>query len=187
VIVSQRYAEREKVQQFLAENVARLRFGATDRALLIAHARQQGEETAAVAARFGVSAATVRRLEAQLNGASFGEVAALRARDVNLALHAVIARQVPPHERAEVIRRIAPSHIRAKEMDALLAAIDWKSLTDLGANYSNQRLALLEWACHTLTLLPRAEPRQRIRHLALALPLRLPLATTTTGAASAAP
>ena len=186
LIVDHRYAQREKVQQFLAENVARLRFGATDRALLIAHARQQGEETAAVAARFGVSAATVRRLEAQLDGASSGEVAALRARDVNLAAHAVIARHVPPHERTEVIRRIAPSRIRAREIDTLLAALGWRSLAELGPTYREQRLALLDWACRTLTILPRAEPRERIRQLALALPLRLPSAPATSRATGAA-
>ena len=79
VIVSDRFAENEKVQQFLVENVARLRMRPIDRALLIAHARQKGEETTEVAARFGVSAVTVRRLEAQLDGASYGEVAALRS------------------------------------------------------------------------------------------------------------
>src|SRR6516162_11630734 len=65
VIVDDRYAETEKVQQFLVENVARLRMRPIDRALLIARARQDGEETAEVARRFGVSAATVRRLQAQ--------------------------------------------------------------------------------------------------------------------------
>ena len=70
IVVNNRFAENEKVQQFLVENVARLRMRPIDRALLIARARQEGEETAEVARRFGVSAATVRRLEAQLEGAS---------------------------------------------------------------------------------------------------------------------
>src|SRR5438094_135749 len=82
--------------------------GPVDRALLIAHGRRDGEETAQVAKRFGVSAATVRRLEAQLDGASSGEVAALRAGDLNLAVHAVIARRVTLSERAEVIGAVAP-------------------------------------------------------------------------------
>ena len=178
LIVDERYAETEKVQQFLVENVARLRFSAVDRALLIAHARREGEETSQVAKRFGVSAATVRRLEAQLDGASSAEVAALRAGDLNLALHAVIAKHVPPAERSEVIRRITPHGVRAKEMDTLLAALDWPALVRLGPNYRSQRLALLEWACRTLTSLPRAHPRERIRLLALQLPLRLSAANT---------
>ena len=45
VIVDDRFAENEKVQQFLVENVARLRMRPIDRALLIARARQEGEET----------------------------------------------------------------------------------------------------------------------------------------------
>src|SRR5579859_5014105 len=103
IIVDDAYAEAEKVQQFLVENVARLKMRPIDRALLITHARQRGEETAEVAKRFGVAAATVRRLEVQLNGASAKEVAALRSGDVNLAKHAVIARWVTSKERAEAI------------------------------------------------------------------------------------
>jgi ParB/RepB/Spo0J family partition protein len=179
LVVDDRYADTEKVQQFLVENVARLRFGATDRALLIAHARRLGEETAAVAKRFGVSPATVRRLEAQLDGASSGEVAALRAGDLNLALHAVIAKYVPADERAEVVRRIALHGIRAREMDALLAALGWQSLTELGPTYREQRLVLLNWACRTLASLPRADPRERICQLALMMPLRLPSTVAT--------
>jgi ParB/RepB/Spo0J family partition protein len=173
LIVDDQYAETEKVQQFLVENVARLRLSATDRALLIARARSSGEETAQVARRFGVSSATVRRLEAQLDGASSGEVAALRAGNLNLSLHAVLARHVPPEERAEVIQRATPYRIRAREMDTLLAALDWRSLVKLGRSYRDQRLALLEWACKTLAGLPRAQPRERIRQLAIQLPLRL--------------
>ena len=174
LIVDDRYAETEKVQQFLVENVARLRLGATDRALLIAHARRQGEETAEVAKRFGVSPATVRRLEAQLDGASSGEVAALRRGDVNLALHAVIAKHVSTEDRAEVISRIAPHGIRAAEMDALLTAIDWRALAELGPACRGQRLAFVEWACRTLASLPRAKPWERIHQLALQMPTHLP-------------
>ena len=79
IVVDDRFADTEKVQQFLVENVARLRMRPIDRALLIARARQEGEETADVARRFGVSAATVRRLEAQLEGATSSEVAALKS------------------------------------------------------------------------------------------------------------
>ena len=69
IVVSDQFAETEKVQQFLVENVARLKMRSIDRFLLIAHARQTGEETTDIAARFGVSATTVRRLETQLDGA----------------------------------------------------------------------------------------------------------------------
>ena len=46
IVVDDRYADNEKVQQFLVENVARLKMRPVDRALLIARARQEGEETA---------------------------------------------------------------------------------------------------------------------------------------------
>ena len=78
IVVDDEYAEHEKVQQFLVENVARLKMRPVDRALLIHRARQEGEETAAIAKRFGLAPATVRRLLAQLDGASSHEVAALR-------------------------------------------------------------------------------------------------------------
>jgi ParB family chromosome partitioning protein len=177
IIVDDRYAETEKVQQFLVENVARLRLSATDRALLIAHARDKGEETAEVAKRFGVSPARVRQLEAQLDGASSGEVAALRAGDLNLALHAVIAKHVSIGERTAVISRVAPHGIRAKEMDALLTALSWPTLARLGPEQQEQRLQLLEWACQTLAGFPKGSPREGIRRLALLLPLTLPSAT----------
>ena len=68
-------------------------------------------QTVEVARRFGVSSATVRRLEAQLDGATSGEVAALRAGEINLAMHAVIARHVDAdpeadraHQRADTDR-----------------------------------------------------------------------------------
>jgi ParB-like chromosome segregation protein Spo0J len=173
LVLRQDHAETEKVQQFLVENVARLRMSAADRALLISHARREGEETAVVAKRFGVSPATVRRLEAQLDGASSGEVAALRAGDLNLALHAVIARHVDPDERAAVVELITPHGIRAKEMETLLLALDWPALVALGQRYRVQRFRLLGWACETLASLPRSEPRERIRQLALLLPMTM--------------
>lgn len=174
LVVDADYAETEKVQQFLVENVARMKMSAADRALLISHARGQGEETAVVAKRFGVTAATVRRLEGQLDGASSGEVAALRAGDLNLALHAIIAKHVAPEERAGVIERVAPHGIAAKEMDVLLQAIGWKVLVELGPGYSDQRFRLLEWACRALAAMPRGSTRERLRQLAAQLPLALP-------------
>ncbi len=174
LVVDRDYGDIEKVQQFLVENVARLRMGAVDRALLISRARREGEETAVVAKRFGVTAATVRRLETQLDGASSGEVAALRAGDLNLALHAVIAKYVDPGERTQVVELVSPHGIRAKEMECLLVALDWQSLVSLGARHRRQRLQLLAWACETLASLPRSEPRERIRQMAMQLPVALP-------------
>jgi len=172
IVVDDQYADNEKVQQFLVENVARLRMRPVDRALLIAHARQAGEETAEVARRFGVSAATVRRLEAQLDGASSSEVGALRAGDVNLALHAVISRHVSPEERPEVIAGVAQYSVRAKELETLFVALGWRKLAALGAEYRRQRLILLAWACSKLDDLPPGSPKERLRQVALDLPLR---------------
>lgn len=174
IVVNEEEAEREKVQQFLVENVARLRMAPVDRALLIARARKDGEETTAVAERFGVTPATVRRLEAQLDGASSGEVAALKAGDVNLAVHAVIAKHMPPHERAEVTGRVGGLGIRANEMEALLRAVDYRALVALGAEHRAQRVSLLAWAVKTLASLPRSNPRERIRQMASLLPETLP-------------
>ncbi len=179
VVVTDEFAENEKVQQFLVENVARLRMRPIDRALLIAHARQNGEETTDVAARFGVTPTTVRRLEAQLDGASSGEVAALRAGTVNLALHAVIARFVVADEREAVIKLLSGYGIRAREMETLFKALGWESLSKLGGKTLPQRLHLLEWACHTLTALPAGAPTDRIRQRAEKLPTVLPAIETS--------
>jgi ParB/RepB/Spo0J family partition protein len=174
LVVEQSVAETEKVAQFLVENVARLRLATVDRALLIARARKAGEETTDVARRFGVHPQTVRRLQTQLEGASHGEVAALRAGDLNLALHAVIARHMPPSdERAAVIGRISPHNLSAKDLDALLTALGWRQLVELGEVHEVGRLALLAWAAATMAGLPRGEPKGRIRQLAEVLPAEL--------------
>ena len=175
VVVSNELAETEKVQQFLVENVARLRMRPIDRALLIAHARKEGEETAEVAKRFGVSPSTVRRLELQLDGATSGEVTALRDHDLNLSLHAVIARNVTPKDRAAVIRSIGGTGIHARELEELFAAIGWHALVELGPKYRARRMQLLAWAAMTLASLPRGNPRERMQHLALQLPADLHL------------
>jgi ParB/RepB/Spo0J family partition protein len=173
VIVDDHFAESEKVQQFLVENVARLRMRPVERALLIAHARQKGEETAEVAKRFGVSYSTVRRLEAQLDGASKGEVTALRASNLSLSLHAVISRHVPDGaERIGVIEVVSGSSIRAIDLEALFVGFGWKQLTDLGKDHRSQRLHLLRWACDTLATIPKAPPKERLRQLALKLPVK---------------
>ena len=173
VVVDARFAETEKVQQFLVENVARLRMRPIDRALLIANARQDGEETADVAKRFGVSASTVRRLEAQLDGATSGEVSALRANDLSLSLHAVIARNVPSEERAAVIQALGTTKLRAGDLEALFLAVGWRDLCEMGAKFRSHRIRLLRWACTTLADLPRSQPRERLRLLALELPMSL--------------
>jgi ParB/RepB/Spo0J family partition protein len=181
IVVDDQFAEHQKVQQFLVENVARLKMRPIDRALLIARARREGEETADVAKRFGVSAATVRRLEAQMNGASSGEVAALRAGSVNLALHAAISRHVAVDERAAVIEAVGGYSIKSKEMESLLVALGWKALENLGPEQREQRLRLLIWACETLPALPSGPPRERLRQLAMSLPMRIPVSARLTG------
>lgn len=175
VVVGDRYSDDEKVQQFLVENVARLKMRPVDRALLIAHARQEGEETVDVAKRFGVSPATVRRLQAQLEDASTSEVAALRSGKVNLALHAVISRHVVPAERSEVVSTIAKYPMQTKEIEALFVALGWRHLVALGDEYRQQRLILLGWACGQLAQLPPGSEKERLRQLALRLPLAFEL------------
>jgi ParB/RepB/Spo0J family partition protein len=171
IVVDDEYAEKQKVQQFLVENVARLKMRPVDRALLIHRARQDGEETADIAKRFGVTSATVRRLLAQLDGASSSEVAALRAGDVNLATHAVIARHVGPSERPGVISAIAASGIKPRELEVLFVALGWRRLTEIGPDHSSQRVILLGWACGVLDELPQASTKERLRQLALRFPL----------------
>jgi ParB/RepB/Spo0J family partition protein len=173
VVASDEFAETEKVGQFLVENVARLRMRPIDRALLIAHARKEGEETTAVAKRFGVSYSTVRRLEAQLEGATAGEVSAIRATDLNLARHAVIARHVATNERATVIRLLGSAPIRTNELDSLFVALGWKAMMDLGPLHDSKRFKLLIWAVDAMVTLPKGNPKERIRQLAMQLPLRL--------------
>lgn len=170
LVVDDRYAEEEKVQQFLVENVARLKMRPVDRALLIARARRLGEETSAVAARFGVTPMTVRRLEAQLEEASHREVAALRSGRMNLSVHAVISRQVGPMDRSDVVDLVAQHHVSAKDLEALLVAIGWRRLEGLGPACREQRLMLLGWACLRLGESPKGTPRERIRDLSLRLP-----------------
>ena len=171
IVVDDDFAENEKVQQFLVENVARLRMRPIDRALLIARARQDGEETAEVAKRFGVSAATVRRLESQLEGASKQEVAALKQGNVNLTLHAIIAKWVAPQERADAVSALASYTVRTKEMEALFQALGWRALVELGPAQRSQRLKLLAWACGELSKLPAGPIPERLAQLAALLPL----------------
>lgn len=171
IVVDDEFAETEKVQQFLVENVARLRMRPIDRALLIARARQDGEETADVAKRFGVSAATVRRLEAQMEGASRREVAALKQGNVNLSLHAAIAKYVGPDERSDAVAAIAPFNLKTKDLERLFEALGWQDLVGLGDSHRTPRLTLLTWACATLSTIPGGSIEDRLNHLAAQLPI----------------
>lgn len=170
IVVDDMYAETEKVQQFLVENVARLKMRPVDRALLIQSARQDGEETSAIARRFGVSPSTVRRLLAQLDGATSREVEALQAGDVSLARHAVIARHVRPLERPAVLEVISGLSIKTRELEAIFIALGWQELERLGASQLGERIALLNWACHALVDLPDGALKERLSRLALVFP-----------------
>jgi ParB/RepB/Spo0J family partition protein len=173
IVLDKRYAESEKVQQFLVENVARLKMRPIDRALLVHRARQSGEETADISRRFGLSAATVRRLLVQLDGATTSEVAALKTGKVSLAVHSAVARHVSPPDRNRALEIAAQSALKAKDVEALFVALGWSALEDLGWRHRTQRLRLLEWACNTLTRLPPGPIRDRLHHLALDLPTEL--------------
>jgi len=173
IIVDEAYAESEKVQQFLVENVARLKMRPIDRALLITHARQLGEETAEVAKRFGVSAATVRRLQAQLDGASAKEVAALRSGDVTLAKHAVIARWVTSKERSEAITILTEHSLKTTDMTTLFQALGWDNLNRLGPHQKTARLRFLRWVCAELSVSFKGTVKERLNALAVNLPLSL--------------
>ena len=173
IVVDDTFAETKKVQQFLVENVARLKMRPIDRALLIAHARQQGEETAEVARRFGVSAATVRRLEIQLDGASANEVAALRSGDVNLAKHAVISRWVKPNERVDAIALFTEYPIKTNDISVLFQALGWDTLSNLGPKHKAGRIQLLRWACAELSNATGGTVKERLNAIALSLPLSL--------------
>lgn len=179
IVVAEDFAEDEKVQQFLVENVARLRMRPIDRALLIAKARKQGEETAEVAKRFGVTPATVRRLEAQLDGATKHEVAALKLGTVNLTLHAAIARYVGPEERGDIVAAVSHYSLRTKEVETLFTAFGWKHLVALGSEYRTDRLLLIAWACHELSTMEPGTLEERFDQLAELLPLAFPHGTVT--------
>lgn len=170
VVVDDTYAETEKVQQFLVENVARLKMRPVDRALLIQRARQDGEETSVIARRFGVSPSRVRRLLAQLDGVTPREVEALESGDVSLAMHAVIARHVDHGERHAVLEVISGVKLKTKEVEALFVALGWQELTALGSNELGHRIALFQWACNALVDLPAGTLKERFRQLAMDFP-----------------
>lgn len=173
IVLDKKYAESEKVQQFLVENVARLKMRPIDRALLICRARQSGEETADIARRFGVTSATVRRLLAQMEGATTAEVATLRSGEVSLAIHSVVTRQVNPADRSKVLQSVAQATLNAKDLEALFAALGWSALEDLGTQYQLQRIRLLEWACEQLRRTAAGPIKERLCQMALEMPMEL--------------
>ena len=174
IVVANQYSETEKAQQFLVENVARLKMRPIDRALLICRARASGEETRAIAERFGVTPTTVRRLLAQLEGAGVAEVAALRSGNLNLATHLVVSRRIPSPERDLALRSITSSGIRTRELETLLDVLGWDDLVAMGRTYSSERLSLLEWACKLLAHTEARDQSARIAHLAINFPTELP-------------
>lgn len=173
VVVDDAYAEAEKVQQFLVENVARLKMRPVDRALLIKRARQDGEETSAIASRFGVAPSTVRRLLAQLSGATSREVESLESGDVSLAMHAVIARHVDHSDRAAILDVISGLKLKTKEVEALFVALGWPQLTAMGDSQFGYRITLFHWACNSLVELPAGTLKDRFRQLAMGFPSAL--------------
>lgn len=173
IVADDAYAETEKVQQFLVENVARLKMRPVDRALLIKRARQEGEETSAIASRFGVSSNTVRRLLAQLDGVTSHEVESLESGDVSLAMHAVIARHVDRSDRAAVLDVISGLGLKTKELEALFVALGWQQLTELDGGQVGYRMALFDWACNRLIRVPEGTLKERFRQIATEFPMAL--------------
>src|SRR5262249_42710755 len=113
------------------------------------------------------------RLEAQLDGASKHEVAALKFGNVNLALHAVIARHVDNDERGDIIAAIARCSLRTREVEELFKALGWADLVALGAEHRTARLLLIAWACTELSHMDSDSVEARLNKLAGSLPLTL--------------
>ena len=111
-------------------------------------------------------------MKSHVSDGANSEVAALRSGKVNLALHAVIARHVPAEERSDVVAAVAEYAVPTKELEALFVALGWRKLMDLGEDHRRQRLLLLAWACGVLHELPASSPKNRLRQLAMALPVK---------------
>jgi ParB/RepB/Spo0J family partition protein len=169
IVVADDFSQIDKVQQFLVENVARLKMRPVDKALLVARARASGEETAAVAKRFGISATTVRRFEAALEDATPAEIAALRDGTVTLALHAVVSRRVCPEERADALQVLSRAGVGAHDADRLLQALNWAALRDAGTSRA-ERLAVLGWTCAAFTSTGEGSFTRRLAEVARRFP-----------------
>ena len=115
----------------------------------------------------------MRRLEAQLDGASAKEVAALRSGDVNLAKHAVIARWVTSKERSEAIAVFTDHSIKTNDMTTLFQALGWDGLNSLGPQHKTARLRFLRWVCAELSRLGKGSVKERLNALAVNLPVSL--------------
>ncbi len=89
---------------------------------------------------------------------------------MNLTLHALIARQVNPSERAEVISILAPYSLKSAQVQALFDAIGWKAITELGPAQREKRLLLLAWAAATLSQMNAGTTLDRLNSLAELLP-----------------
>jgi hypothetical protein len=83
----------------------------------------------------------------------------------------VISRHVSPEERSDVVSTIASYSVRTKEIEALFIALGWRRLVALGDEHRRQRLLLLAWACQQLATLPQGSAKERLRQVALKLPL----------------
>lgn len=170
-VLSGNRTEAEKAQQFLVENVARLKMRPVDRALLMQRAREAGEETASIARRFAVTPATVRRLLAQLNDAGASEVAALRTGQLSLSTHAVVARHVPSIERSSALRAISKWRPKPRELDHALNALSWQHLVAVHPRMTRERASLFEWVCKVLAGTRTQSDAERLLLLACELPL----------------
>lgn len=178
-VVDSQFSEEQKTQQFLVENVARLRMTPVERALIIAHARKPGEETADLALRFGVTATTVRRLEAQLGDIPPTELRALRSGLIALNVHAVIAEFGSDADRPALVDLMKARPSNATALRAILEGLGWHKLSGLGAEHQRERLSLLQRALEIFDGLPRRMSAQaRLQILAQELLKSLPIGSS---------
>lgn len=180
-IVVDSITEAEKVQHFLLENVARLRMRPIDRALLIARARNDGEETVQVARRFGVSAATVRKLEGLLRGISREEAAVLTDGGISIAIQSALMRFIPADERLPYLKLVSSSKISSGDLERLFVVLGWPEQLKLGATSRESRFQLFEWALLILTSMPKLKWEERVTELSLRLPVVLDDSKEATG------
>jgi ParB/RepB/Spo0J family partition protein len=174
IVVDSDFATRSKVQQFLVENVARLRMTAADRALLVARARKSGEETQSVARRFGISATTVRRLQQQLTGAGRTEIRALQNGSLSLSVQAVIARRASAQDREAMVAAFEHMPAPASKLAYVLDAIGWSELNRLGPEFARERVSLWKWLLEHVPW--RRNGRELLGEIAASLPSEIQVA-----------